>query len=70
MTVICDFLLASPWNECICQKLAVKVMNGDHVTMGQCNCHKCPLVAKRLNHNHMTTEMLQQLQFQGPVVNH
>lgn len=50
-----------------CGKLAGKVAYGDHVAMGHCNCRKCNLDAKHPNHNHITVEALQQLEFQGPV---
>ncbi|XP_063147497.1 tubulin monoglycylase TTLL3 isoform X2 [Candoia aspera] len=36
------------------RKLAVKVTKGSHVTAGCCDHHKCALVDKRPNHNHMT----------------
>lgn len=46
-----------------CEKLA----NGDHVTIIHCKHHKGEMVAKHPNHDHMTPEMLQQLEFRGPI---
>lgn len=37
----------------------MKVANGDHVTMGNCNFHKYMSVAKCRNFDHATTEVLQ-----------
>lgn len=48
--------LADSWSvDFACQKLATKVVNGDHMTARSCNNSKCcTSVAKCLNHSHVS----------------
>lgn len=53
-------LPASFYINFTCQKLAMKVANGNHVTVGHCDHCKC-FVAKCPNHDHMTMNIMSSL---------
>lgn len=54
LTTTHNFLPASPLTYFACQKLVVKVANGNQVTTGHGEYHKYTLAAKCPNHSQVT----------------